>query len=102
MIEVTNTPPEEIKGTKDGRNYHFFKQKAILRTVDRDGIEEVRSFTVVANPGETYEPGSDYAISADSCYLARDERGNDVLRLRRSVKLVRSGIASARPLKAAA
>lgn len=101
MIEVTASAPEEIKGTNAKGNYHFFKQKAILRTVDRDGIEEVRAFSIVSNPGETYEPGTDYAISADSVFLTRDEKGNDVLRLRRNVKLVRVAAAGAR-LKAAA
>lgn len=77
MIEIVDKKPEEIKGTNARGNYHFYKQKAILRSTDRDGIEEVRTFSVVSNPGETYEPGDDYALSPDCLYLARDERGND-------------------------
>lgn len=91
MIEIIDSKPEEIKGTNLKGNYHFFKQKAVLRTIDRDGIEEVRTFSVVSNPGETYEPGRDYALSPDCLYLARDEKGNDVLRVRRTIKLVRVG-----------
>lgn len=101
MIEVLNTAAEEIKGTNARGNYHFFKQACLLRAVDRDGVEEVRKFYVVANPGETYEPGNDYALSPDCLYLARDEKGNDVLRVRRNIKLVRIG-ASRAALKAAA
>lgn len=100
MIEVLATPPEEIKGTNARGNYHFFKQACLLRAVDRDGVEEVRKFFVAANPGETYEAGADYAISPDSVFLARDDKGNDVLRMRRNVKLVKLG-ASRASLKAA-
>ena|SRR5690606_6702719 len=95
MIEIVDVKPEEVKGTNAKGNFHFFKQKAVLRTVDRDGIQEVRAFTVLSEPGETYEPGSDYALSPDCLYLARDEKGNDVLRVRRSIKLIR--VAAARP-----
>lgn len=89
MIEILNIPAREIKGTNANGNYHFFEQVAVLRSVDRDGVEEVTKFKVISNPGETYEPGSDYAIDASAAYVTRDEKGRDVLRLRRNVRLVR-------------
>lgn len=91
MIEVLSTPAREVKGTNARGNYHFFEQIALLRTVDRDGIEEAQKFRITSEPGECYEPGNDYAVDASSLYLARDEKGNDVLRVRRNVKLVRVG-----------
>lgn len=75
MIEIVDAKPEEIKGTNARGNYHFFKQKAILHAVDRDGIEEVRAFSVVSNPGETYEPGDDYALSPDYRIARRTASG---------------------------
>jgi hypothetical protein len=102
MIEILNIPAREIKGTNANGNYHFFEQVAVLRSVDRDGVEEVTKFKVISNPGETYEPAADYAIDASAAYVMRDEKGRDVLRLRRNVKLVRVGAAAARTLKAAA
>lgn len=89
MITVLDNPAREIKGTNDRGNYHFFIQKAKLTSVDRDGIEEVRVFEVQSNPGETYEPGSDYLIDPSSCYIGRTDKGRERLMVGASPKLVR-------------
>ncbi len=103
MIEILNIPPREVKGTNANGNYHFFEQVAVLRSVDRDDVEEVTKFKVNSNPGEAYEPGNDYAIDASAAYVTRDDKGRDVLRLRRNVKLVRTGALPSRAqLKSAA
>lgn len=89
MIEVLNTPARELKGTNARGNYHFFIQKAKLTSVDRDGIEETRVFEVQANPGETYEPATDYIVDPASFYVGRSEKGRDRLMVGGSPKLVR-------------
>lgn len=47
-------------------------QIAVLRSVDRDGVEEVTKFQVTTNPGEAYEPAADYAIDPSGAYVTRD------------------------------
>lgn len=106
MIEVLNTPAREIKGTNDRGNYHFFIQKAKLTSVDRDGIEETRVFEVQANPGEVYEPATDYIVDPSSCYIGRTEKGRERLMIGASPRLVRlsrllAEHAKSAPLKAA-
>ena len=104
MIEVLSVVAREIKGTKDGRNYHFYIQKAKLTSVDRDGIEETRVFDVQSNPGETYEPAGDYVIDPTSLYIGRNDKGRERLMVGASPKLVRLAtlIAGSKPhLKAA-
>lgn len=101
MIEVLSNTPREVKGTNANGNYHFFEQIAVLRSVDRDGVEEVTKFKVTSNPGEAYEPAADYAIDPSCAYVTRDERGRDVTRLRKNIKLVRINAARS-ALKAAA
>lgn len=82
------------------RELLIFEQVAVLRSTDRDGVEEVTKFTVNVDPGVIYEPAADYAIDASAAYLTPDERGRDVVHLRKNVRLVQTG--AARKLKAAA
>ncbi|HLV07526.1 MAG TPA: hypothetical protein VKY80_07630 [Croceibacterium sp.] len=101
MIEVLKNTPREVKGTNANGNYHFYEQIAVLRSVDRDGVEEVTKFKVTTNPGEAYEPAADYAIDPSGAYVTRDERGRDVVRLRKNIRLIRVGVARPALSKAA-
>lgn len=105
MIEVLDVPAREIKGTKEGRNYHFFVQKCKLTSNNRDGISETRVFEVQSNPGETYPPASDYIVDPSSCFVGRTDKGRERLMIGAAPRLMRvSDLASATrsSLKAAA
>lgn len=47
---------------------------------------------MTTNPGEAYEPAADYAIDPSGAYVTRDERGRDVVRLRKNIRLIHVGV----------
>jgi hypothetical protein len=94
MIEVLDIAPREMKGTSaNGKNYHFYIQKAKVTSVDRDGIETSDVVEVQTDPGDVYEPASDYVIDPRSCYVGTyqdaKQRTRKRIQIGNSVRLVR-------------
>ncbi len=94
MIEVLDVPAREMKGTSpsNGKNYHFFVQKARVASVDRDGIETLDVVEVQSEPGEVLDPADDYIVDPTSVYVGtyqdRNQRTRKRIQLGNSPRLV--------------
>lgn len=94
MIEVLDVPAREMKGTSaNGKNYHFYVQKARVVSIDRDGIETADVVEVQTEPGEVLEPATDYIIDPTSVYVGtyqdRNQRTRKRMQIGNSPRLVR-------------